>query len=221
MWELLPEMEKGQGMRQHLQYHRYDVMEHGLRACAAAEPTRLLRMAALLHDVGKPYAVEQSGIPAEAALDWRTYGAPRSPMQGHDEIGAQVAQKILERLRWPKAEGERILLLIRYHMYDLKGEAKDGTLRARFAELGWETSHQLCAIREADIRGSGMEPDYTVWRWREIPCHWKNTENRNSTHTAARAARLRAAYHARSTKSGIRMLCSSSNRAPTWRKHTK
>lgn len=168
MEELIPELLKGRGMEQHVRYHRFDVMEHNLRACAAVKPELILRVAALLHDVGKPYAVEQSGIPPEAARDWRAYGAPRSPMQGHDELGAQIAEGILQRLKFSRDEIARILALIRYHMYDLKGEAKDNTLRMRFAQLGWEMSHQLCAIREADMRGSGMEPDYVARRWRDV-----------------------------------------------------
>lgn len=50
---ILPELEKAVGMTQN-QYHKYDVFEHTLHALVEVPPTKILRMAALLHDIGKP-----------------------------------------------------------------------------------------------------------------------------------------------------------------------
>ncbi len=52
---ILPELTLGKGMSQRADFHKYDVLEHSLRAALYAPPA--LRLAALLHDVGKPFCL--------------------------------------------------------------------------------------------------------------------------------------------------------------------
>jgi len=107
---------------------------------AAAAPARLhLRLAGLLHDVGKPIAYRNTG-----------------KMYNHDIIGEGISREILTRLRYPNHIIDKVTNLVRRHMYDLNGSAKESTLRRRFAQWGREASHDLVSIREADVHGSGL-----------------------------------------------------------------
>ena len=58
---LLPELAAGAGVEQR-SLHCFDVLEHSLRSCDAADPDNLpVRLAALLHDIGKPGTLRARG----------------------------------------------------------------------------------------------------------------------------------------------------------------
>jgi tRNA nucleotidyltransferase (CCA-adding enzyme) len=136
---LFPELLEGKGISQRADYHAYDVYEHALHACEKAAPTLTLRLSALLHDVGKPRCYRETGR-----------------MLGHDQLGAQMSGEILQRLKFPKDLCRRVQLLVKKHMLDLNGTAKDATLRRHFAQMGKEAAYELAQLREADFVGSGL-----------------------------------------------------------------
>ena len=109
--------------------------------------------AALLHDVGKPAALEATGC-----------------MYTHDALGADIARGILERLRYPSGVIRDVTALIRNHMFDLRTEAKENTIRLWLQEMGIERSRQLIALRRADVHGSGRieGPVESADRWERI-----------------------------------------------------
>ncbi len=150
---VLPEVAAGAGIAQRPEYHAYDVQEHMLHACACAKPDRVARLAALLHDVGKPVMVQRTGR-----------------MLGHDAAGAEIAREILSRLKYPNAVRDEVAALVRWHMYDLNGNAKETTLRRRFAELGADCVLALADLREADVHGSGRITGEvkSAARWRAV-----------------------------------------------------
>lgn len=150
---ILPELMAGEGVAQKPSHHRYDVLDHALYTAASAKPVLSQRLAALLHDVGKPEAQKRSG-----------------KMYDHDAIGANISREILTRLKCKNALIDEVCLLIRNHMYDLSGTAKESTLRAKFAALGYENAMALADIREADVHGSGIIAGRveTAARWREL-----------------------------------------------------
>lgn len=135
---VLPILCEGKGIKQKEQYHQYDVLWHGIHACGAAPPELVLRLAALLHDIGKPRALASSGN-----------------MYDHEIIGEVLARETLEALRFDHTTRDRVALLIRNHMFDLEGRAKPATIRRRAVKLGRESFQQLIAIRRADFIGSG------------------------------------------------------------------
>lgn len=129
---------EGEGVKQKEQYHKYDVMWHGVYSCGAAPPVLAVRLAALLHDVGKPRALTQSGN-----------------MYNHEIAGAQMAGEALSELRFDNDTRDTVVKLIRWHMFDLEGKAKPMTIRRRAIKLGREDFTLLISLRRADFLGSG------------------------------------------------------------------
>lgn len=154
-WEvLIPELTKGRGMQQRQDFHRYTVLEHAFHAAACALPDRALRMAALLHDIGKPKSLAETGR-----------------YHRHADLGAPLASAALSALRYPKSFTNSVSTLVGAHMYDIQGEAKEKTLRQKFALIGRDMTAQLIAIREADVRGCGTDDGFVALRWRELYAH--------------------------------------------------
>ncbi len=83
------------------QYHVDDVFDHLLKTVDLAEDS--VKVAALLHDIGKART--------------RTEDAEGIHFYGHDLKGAEMAKEVLARLRFPKAQIEKIYRLIRWHMF--------------------------------------------------------------------------------------------------------
>lgn len=150
---LFPELEVCRGVEQNTPYHRYDVLQHLYHTAAAAPGRLFMRLAGLFHDVGKPIALKRSG-----------------KMYGHDDIGVVIAREIFLRLKYPRRIQEEALFIIQNHMYDLKNTAKETTLRAHFAKLGYERSVWLARFRQADVTGSGVKKraDESAMRWLKL-----------------------------------------------------
>lgn len=102
---ILPELGHLANLRQEAKYHRLDAWKHTLAAMRAARPDRMIRWAALLHDIGK-------GLPGVRGTD--DAGAVYD--HGHEVAGAQLAKMILERLHMPKELRDRIVWLVARHM---------------------------------------------------------------------------------------------------------
>ena len=148
---VLPELCACDGLEQKKQYHRYDVLTHLFHTCENTPEDLALRLAGLLHDVGKPVALERDGN-----------------MYAHDLDGARIARTMLMRLKYPAALADRVAETIRLHMFDLTDEASEATLRKRFAGFGRERTRDLIAIREADVRGSWIKTGFVAERWRSV-----------------------------------------------------
>ena len=150
---ILPELARCRGVEQSPKFHRFPVLEHIFRTTAMARPDISLRLACLLHDAAKPVMLERQGN-----------------MHGHDAEGELMAREILTRLRFDNAKIADASWLVRHHMFDLDGRAKDTTLKRRFVQWGERRVLLLADIREADFRGSlGEEIEVkTARRWRRI-----------------------------------------------------
>lgn len=150
---ILPELYLGRGIVQKAQYHRYDVLDHSLHSCAEAPPELTLRLAALLHDVGKPEVNLKTGL-----------------MRGHDVAGEPIARAILKRLKYDNRTADEVAFLVRHHMFDLNNTAKDSTLRRNFARWGEERSLALAEVRAADFVGSGIIEGLvaSAERWKKL-----------------------------------------------------
>jgi len=137
--ELFPELEEGAGLEQGM-YHKYSVLFHSIYTAGWAPPTLVLRLAGLMHDVGKPRV-------------WRETGR----MVGHDKLGAKIAEARLVALGFPKLVCRNVAELVAAHMFDLRGEARESRIRRKVRQLGYQRFLQMADLREADVRGSGLE----------------------------------------------------------------
>lgn len=146
---ILPELSACKGVTQGGP-HRYDVFEHLVRACDAAAPTLTLRLAALLHDLGKPACRLEHG-PGDLSF------------HGHDQEGAELASAALKRLKFPNAVTERVEALIRNHMFDYSDAWTDAAVRRFVARVGRPLLEDLIQLRLADMAGvTGVPADPRV-----------------------------------------------------------
>ncbi len=149
---VIPGISGGDGFAQSPKYHRYDVMEHLFRTCAAAYPDIRVRMAALLHDISKPEAYNRDGN-----------------MYGHAQMGAVAARNVLKRLKAGKQLSDDVVELVAAHMFDLDNSAREKTVIKMIPKLGKNQFVRLCRLREADFEGSGMDNEpRSAHKWREV-----------------------------------------------------
>ncbi len=140
---IIPELEEGIGCEQG-GVHIYDVFEHLLHALGHAAEKKWsleVRLAALFHDIGKPRS--------------RRPGTKKAyTFYGHEVIGARMAQKILERLKFPKKTTELVVALVRQHMFFSDTETITlSAVRRVVAKIGKENIWTLMDIRECDRVG--------------------------------------------------------------------
>lgn len=147
---ILPELTLGRGMAQRADFHKYDVLEHSLRAVKYAPPQ--IRLASLLHDVGKPFCMQRDG-----------------KYHDHPVEGEIIARNILSRLKAPKKTAERVSALVKWHMYDLDGKTSEHKLR-RFFVIHHDLMDDLLALKQADFSAcmDDMRTAPTCVRWRAV-----------------------------------------------------
>jgi tRNA nucleotidyltransferase (CCA-adding enzyme) len=151
---MLPEFERAIGFDQESRYHDMTVDEHTFAVVqAAADANRDLpvRLAALFHDLGKPYVAWRG---TDGRLHY--YAKPGYSEKSHEQVGAELAGEALRRLRYPNALRNRVCRIVRYHMF----QPADGPVKARrfLARHGDELAFQLVDHKEADYLGKGPEP---------------------------------------------------------------
>jgi poly(A) polymerase/tRNA nucleotidyltransferase (CCA-adding enzyme) len=142
---VVPELAACEGVPQN-RHHKYDVYRHTLETIRHAEMRFRVRWAALCHDLGKP-----------ATRGEKENG--ESTFYGHPQVGAEIAGKLLERLRFPRAERDAIVLLVREHLFDYRAEWTEAAVRRFLKRVGWEHLRDLFDLRRADIVGTGVGSD--------------------------------------------------------------
>ena len=133
---VLPELAKGKGLTQRADFHKYDVLEHSLKALSYMEKQSedsTLRLAALLHDVGKPLCMLRDGN-----------------AHGHPEEGELLAKEILTRLKAPKKTTQKVCWLVKNHMFDFDCKTGENKLR-RFFVSNYDMLADLLLIKQADF----------------------------------------------------------------------
>lgn len=142
---VIPELREGLGCGQN-KHHIYTVFEHNIRALdytAKQNYSLLVRLASLLHDVGKPATKRGDG--------------PDSTFHGHEVVGGKITTRIVDRLRFPKDFSEKVIHLVRHHLFYYNvGEVSAAGVRRFLARVGPENIDDLIKVREADRIGSGV-----------------------------------------------------------------
>ena len=141
---IIPELLEGYKVSQN-KHHIYDCYEHSLKSldyAAKRKFNKFVRLAALLHDVGKPRAKKGEGTDAT--------------FYNHEIIGAKMTIQILNRLKFSKKDIEKIVKLVRYHLFYYNvGEVSESSVRRLVRETGPENMEELLQVRYCDRIGSG------------------------------------------------------------------
>jgi len=110
---ILPELSICVGVTQNEKYHRYDVFSHCIYACDNIEADLVLRLAALLHDIGKPQTREE-------VINKK--GDIKITFYNHEVMGAKISKRILKRLKFDPEIIKEVTSLIYLHMYNFEPE---------------------------------------------------------------------------------------------------
>ncbi len=155
-----PELLEGVGMEQN-RWHAFDVWRHGMECMNACKGDPVLRVAALLHDVGKP----RSRAFNDKTQDYTFYD--------HERIGAEIADPILTRLKFSNDERARIVDLVRHHLFHYTSEWTDTAVRRWIRRVGRERVEDLYLLNEADVRGKGRDADDDLKSLEGLKAHVK------------------------------------------------
>jgi len=154
---VLPDLERGIGIDQN-QAHSYTVFEHLLRALQHGADKGFsleVRLAALFHDISKPESRRKSAKTG----DWTFYG--------HEVVGSRVTRKALQDLRFSKETVEKVVKLVRWHMFfSDPDEITLSAVRRMIVNVGEENIWELLNVRMCDRIGSGR-PKEQPFRFRK------------------------------------------------------
>lgn len=140
---VIPELGPMVGFQQHNVHHCYDVYTHTAVAVDHVPPVLPLRLAMLLHDVGKP---ETFSLGADG----------QGHFYGHARRSGELARAILDRLRFPRQTCQQVAALVDHH--DVVLEESPKTVRRWMNRLGPEGFLDLLAIQRGDT--AGLAPAY-------------------------------------------------------------
>ncbi|MDP1625392.1 MAG: HD domain-containing protein [bacterium] len=158
---IAPELEEGVGVKQ-TQAHAYDVWEHLLRTvqhAADKEYDLEIRLAALFHDIGKPATRRFS----RETNQYTFYG--------HEVVGARMTEKILKNLAFSTKIVEKVVKLVRWHMFFSDTETITlSAVRRMVANVGDDNIWDLMNIRVCDRIGTGRpkENPYRLRKYRSM-----------------------------------------------------
>lgn len=135
---VLPEFDIMMDTPQHSPYHQYNVGEHTIRVMQAVRPDPYLRLAALLHDIGKPAArtTDENGT---------------DHFDGHEGLGSEMAKNILKELKFDNKTIDIVTRLVKYHDYPLRADEK--LIRRSMNRIGKDLYPYFLELRWADLAG--------------------------------------------------------------------
>lgn len=153
--KIFPELTLGRGMEQRKDFHLYDVLEHSLKCVYYSDKN--VRLAALLHDVGKPECKLRTG-----------------KFFDHAAFGAEIVEKISKRLRFDSKTETKVRFLTAAHMYDLDGKTSDKKVRL-FIVRNAEYFSDLMLLKQADFSAckDSLSECPTVTKWKNIYAEMK------------------------------------------------
>lgn len=150
---ILPELMQGKDLSQVRpgRHHTTDVYTHNIMSMHhTPSDDPIVKLAALLHDVGKPYVASQD---EEGHVIF----------YNHEVKGAELAGIIADRLRLSKKQKEKIVTLIRWHMFTVDEQITDSAIRRFIRRVGLENVTDMMNLRIGDRLGSGTQ---TAESWR-------------------------------------------------------
>lgn len=151
--QILPELLEGVDVSQERpgRHHTTDVFTHNmhsLKYCPSKDP--IVRFAALLHDVGKPRV---QGTDEEGYVIFHN----------HEMVGAKIAREISDRMKFSKKDRDKIVTLIRWHMFTVDEKITDAAVRRFIRRIGVDNVKDMMDLRIGDRLGGGTQ---TAESWR-------------------------------------------------------
>lgn len=132
---IVPEIKDLYGFDQQSRYHVYNVYEHSLVAVDSIESDIVLRITMFFHDIAKPQCF---------SIDENNEGH----FFGHPEISAQIANKILQRMRFSNEDTHNITQLIKFHDTNIAANTK--SIKKLLNKIGEEQFRRLMKVKKAD-----------------------------------------------------------------------
>lgn len=146
---ILPDLEEGYGIKQN-EFHKYDIYYHNLYTCDATDNNLIMRLAGLLHDVGK----------TNSLYEYKGKGAKENVFYNHEIYSEEIAKNFLTRFKYPNKIIDRVIRLIKFHMFHYTNEWSDGAVRRFVKRVGEDLIDDLFALRVADRIGNGKSFGY-------------------------------------------------------------
>ena len=139
---VIPELRPCVGFQQHSRHHVHDVFTHIATVVEAVPATPELRLAALLHDIGKPavFSRDESG---------------EGHFYGHANVSAELADGILRRLKASNVLHDEVVWLVKHHMDWYHPDEK--TARRCLSRWGLDRMERLLTFQAADLGGKGTD----------------------------------------------------------------
>lgn len=138
--EIIPELKPTVNFKQFNRHHAFDVYTHTVRATALAKRDFTIRLACLLHDLGKveTFFRDENG---------------EGHFYGHAEKSAFIAQKVVDRLKLSNEIKKEVLTLVKYHDYPIVPtnvtDIEKYVLRS-LNRFGESTLRNLIEVKRAD-----------------------------------------------------------------------
>lgn len=145
---IMPELEICVGFDQRNPYHCKDVFDHTLDVVDNTEADLILRLAALFHDIGKPETF---------VLDGRYIGR----FYGHSIKGAEIAEKVMKRLKYDNKSIAQVMILVKEHMSRYKN-LSDKALKRFINRVGQDNIDRLFELQIADVRALASEDEMDI-----------------------------------------------------------
>jgi poly(A) polymerase/tRNA nucleotidyltransferase (CCA-adding enzyme) len=153
---ILPELETGIGISQN-HHHPFDCYYHAIYSLEYATQEKYsleVRLAALLHDIGKPYVKEGLGT--------------RSTFYNHAQFGAKITETVLKRLRFSKKIIEKVVHLVEFHLFYYETDiVTESGVRRLLRRIGKENIKDFMELRMCDRVGSRV-PKAKPYRLRHL-----------------------------------------------------
>lgn len=137
---ILPEFDVCMETPQNNPHHCYNVGEHTLQGLKAVRADKVLRLAMLLHDIGKP-------------LTKTTDASGKDHFKKHAKESTRLAENILRRLKFDNDTLKRVCRLVEFHDWsiDLEENVRISTVRRLIAKIGEDAFPDMFEINRADL----------------------------------------------------------------------
>ena len=142
----IPELASCRGVEQadYRNIHQFDVLHHLFYSCdGAPQNKKLVRFAALFHDIGKPSCKNHEQRNGQNIITF----------YNHENKSAQICQELMTRLRFSKADTEYVCHLVKNHMFHYESNWSDAAVRRFLMRVKPQCIEDLFDLRLADVYG--------------------------------------------------------------------